>query len=649
MVQGHMLTQEPCRLFAVDGNATASNPLERFQKEIAPFLTAWDKNASTAYSSAPQRLGEGVAHSIPTPTSMFLAAPTDIALRPAELSASGSSVFKAGASFAPGQRMLSGDSIVKTRDGQDSVIVDHTQTGQDVDGVVDLEMKMKVVSMPPGVLDLPAPPDPPADADKGAKVPGFAEGWLQLCSPSAKVGGADSCLAPRCDAAIVHLATDLVALSMQSRAKFAERQTSQPPLASPGKGGGGGKAPKVGGKAGKHGRAPYKGVVRSASMKASSPGKPSAVALRGKKRLPEVPFVVVSSSRPRPSIRTMQGLSGAPAHPAGGAAPVSPDPAASPQWPGALQHVAGVPMQSLKAVQSPCGNTDTDTGWINPWAVVSAGQADSPEMLPAPEHGAPCEHQVFDLAPPQPAEAVVQQPVPDPNQGQAGCGAAQLQPSQADDTSIARLLELLEADQATQGLQGDALHTFFPAEPLGEQVAEAGPGMTVVEPSQAVDVGHLMQRGFDLSAQAGPVGQPMQQGLALDQLMQQDFAAPVDQLMQQGFAESETGPVDQLMQQRLAVLAEVAPMDQLMPQGFAESETGPVDQLMQHGFAESDQAGSLDQMMTQPGSAASVQVEPVDEQGGRGSIGEALHAASMVNSPVDTQGNVPNFDMLFDL
>lgn len=616
------MVQEPCRPFEVDGNATASNPLERFQKEMAPFLMAWDKNASTAHSSAPQQLGEGVAHSIPTPTSMFLAAPTDIALRPAELSASGSSVFKTGASFAPGQRMPLGDSIVKTRDGQDSVIVDHAQTGQDVDGVVDLEMKVKVVSMPPGVLDLPAPPDPPADADKGAKVPGLTEGWLQPCPPSCPPcppSASFSCLAPRCDAAIAHIATDVGALSMQLQAKFAERQTAPPPRASPGKGGGAGKAQKVGGKAGKHGRAPYKGVAHSASMKASSPGKPSAVALRGRKGLPEVAFVVVSSSRPRPSIRTMQGLSGAPTHPAGGAAPVSPDPAASPQWPGALQHVAGVPMQPLKAVQLPCYGTDTDTGWINPWAVVSAGQADSPEMLPAQEHGAPCERQAFDMAPPQPVEAVVQQPVPDPNQGQAGCGAVQLQPSQTDDTSIAQLLELLEADQATQGLQGDALHKYFPAEPLGEQVEEAGPGLMVVEPSQADDVGHLMQLGFDLSAQTGPVGQPMQQGLALDQLMQQDFAAS----------------------------AVVGPVDQLMQQGFAESETGPVDQLMQQGFAESDQAGSLDQMMTQPGSAASVQVEPVDDQGGRGSIGEGLHAASMVSSPVDTQGNVPNFDLLF--
>ena len=576
------MVQEPCRPFEVDGNATASNPLERFQKEIAPFLMAWDKNASTAHSSAPQQLGEGVAHSIPTPTSMFLAAPTDIALRPAELSASGSSVFNAGASFAPGQRMPLDDSIVKTRDGQDSVIADHAQTGQDVDGVVDLEMKVKVVSMPPGALDLPTPPDPPADVDKGAKVPGVTKGWLRPCSPSAKVGGAGSCLAPRCDAAVVHIATDLGALSMQSQAKFAEQQTAPPPRASPGKGGGGGKAPKVGGKAGKHGRTPYKGVAHFASVKASGLGKPSAAALRGKKGLLAVPFVVVSSSRPQPSIRTMQGLSGAPTHPAGGAAPVSPDPAASPQWPRALQRVAGVPMQPLKAVQSPCGGTDT--GWINPWAVVSAGQADSPEMLPAPEHGVPCEHQALDVALPQPVEAVVQQPVPDPNQGQAGCGAAQLQPSQTDDTSIARLLKLLEADQATQGLQRDALHKFFPAEPLGEQVEEAGPGLMVVEPSQAVDVGHLMQLGFDLSAQTGPVGQPMQQGLALQQ-----------------------------------------------------------------GFSESDQAGSLDQMMTQPGSAASVQAEPVDEQGGRGSIGEGLHAASIVSSPVDTQGNVPNFDMLFDL
>ena len=615
------MVQEPCRPFEADGNATASNPLERFQKEIAPFLMAWDKNASTAHSSAPQQLGEGVAHSIPTPTSMFLDAPTDIALRPAELSASGSSVFNAGASFAPGQRMPLGDSIVKTRDGQDSVIADHAQTGQDVDGVVDLEMKVKVVSTPPGVLDLPTPPDPPADVDKGAKVPGFTEGWLQPCSPSAKVGGAGSCLAPRCDAAVVHIATDLGALSMQSQAKFAEQQTAPPPRASPRKGGGGGKALKVGGKAGKHGRAPYKGVAHFASMKASSPGKPSAVALRGKKGLLEVPFVVVSSSRPQPSIRTMQGLSGAPTHPAGGAAPVSPDPAASPQRPAALQRVAGVPMQPLKAVQSPCGGTDTDAGWINPWAVVSAGQADSPEMPPAPEHGAPCEHQALDAALPQPVEAVVQQPVPDPNRGRAGCGAAQLQPSQTDDPSIARLLELLEADQATQGLQGDVLHTFLPAEPLGEQAEEAGPGLMVAEPSQAIDVGHLMQLGSHLSAQTGPVGQPMRQGLALDQLVQQDFAAS----------------------------AEVAPVDQLMQLGIASAETGPVDQLMQQGFSESDQAGSLDQMMTQPGSAASVQAEPVDEQGGGGSIGEGLHAASIVSSPVDTQGNVPNFDMLFDL
>ena len=101
--------------------------------------------------------------------------------------------------------------------------------------------------------------------------------------------------------------------------------------------------------------------------------------------------------------------------------------------------------------------------------------------------------------------------------------------------------------------------------------------------------------------------------------------------MQQGFGLSaEAVPQGQLMQQGFGLSAEAVPEGQLMQQGFGPStQAGPVDQLRQQEFPASDQAELVDQPM-----------------GLIVSVGEALSVSDVVDSPVTTQGNVPNFDML---
>lgn len=598
-IQDHSTSaQEPCRCMEVE-EAAPSTSLERFHLEIAPYLMAWDKATGAALSSAPQQLGERVAN-IPTPTSTVVAFSNDIALRPAELSAGGLAASRAGSSIYAGQKRCSGEAIVKTRDGQESVVKDLSHAEQDLDHIVDLEMRVKVTDMPPFVPDLPAPANPLAYADKEGKGCDPVEGGMHPSSPLTKVGGDGSCLAPRCDAD-VYVTTNLEALSMQSQMECAELLTLPPLRAPQGKGGSNRKAQKPGRKMGKHGGAAYKGIAHSASMKVSSPGKPE-VALRGKKQLlswsasqhaGEVPFVVVSSRRPMPSIHTMHGLSATSMDPTG-AAPVSPDTAASPQGPRTFQPVAGIPLRSsvVQAPHSGTGKLDP----INPWAVSSPEQASSLEVLQPLECGPPFGPPVSDVGPSQPSEAAVQQLQPDPNSGQAGHCTSQVQPVLAEEDCIVELLQLLEADQAGQQLHGTAQNGFLLPEPLVEKVEQAGASLTaaqgLVEPDQAVLVDHLMQQGFGLSAEAVPQGQLMQQGFGLS--------------------------------------AEAVPEGQLMQQGFGPStQAGPVDQLRQQEFPASDQAELVDQPM-----------------GLIVSVGEALSVSDVVDSPVTTQGNVPNFDML---